>query len=169
MILKTKDLILKPYEEKYARQAHENFFCQKETAKFMLWKPTENVEEAKARLERWSQKQNWEIFLLIHEKSSDKCIGFIGIDDIEVDIYGHVGLCIGLEFKGKGYGTQVLTTLIEYLKSKNVKQLHYSHFKENIASQKLAEKFGFKFIKEGKRVRGWDNKEFDEICYVLNF
>lgn len=164
-ILETKDLILKPYEEKYALKAHENFFCQKETAKYMLWKPTEKVEEARERLERWCK--NWKLFYLIHDKSTDEPIGFLGVDEIEPNIYGHLGMCLGLEFKGKGYGYQILKTLIEYLNLQNAKELHYSHFKENIASQKLAEKMGFKFIKAGTRVRVWDNKEFEEYSYVL--
>ena len=164
-ILETKDLILKPYEEKYALKAHENFFCQKETAKYMLWKPTEKVEEARERLERWSN--SWGIFYLIHDKSTDEPIGFIATQQIEPEVYGHLGICLGLEFKGKGYGSQVLKTLIDYLKSQNAKELQYSHFKENIASQKLAEKMGFKYIKADTCVRPWDNKEFEEYCYVL--
>lgn len=112
MFLETKDLILKSYEEKYVPDAHTNFFSQPETARFVLWKPTENVNEAKSRLERWSQ--NWSLFFLIIEKSSDICVGYICVDEIEKHIYGHLGICLGLDFKNKGYGSQALTALIEH-------------------------------------------------------
>jgi len=166
-ILETKDLILKPYEDKYALDAYKNIFCQKETAKFVLWKPAENIEETKSRLERWSQ--NWNLFFLIIEKCSNQCIGYLGVDEIEPAIYGRLGIGIGKEFKNKGYGTQALKELIKYLKSKNAKEIKYSHFKDNIASQKLALKMGFKKVREGKRIRAWDNKEFDEYFYELKF
>lgn len=164
--LETQDLKLKPYEEKYLADAYKNFFCQQETAKYLLWKPAENIEEAKERLIRWSQ--GWNLFWLVIEKNTDRCIGYLGVDEIEKDIYGNLGICLGLNFKRKGYGTQILTSLIEYLKLLKANQLHYSHFKENISSQKLADKIGFKKIREDKRIRKWDNKEFDEYFYILD-
>lgn len=164
-ILETQNLILKPYEEKYAEKTHENFFCQEETAKYMLWKPTQTTEEAKERLERWSN--NWKYFWIIHDKTTDEPIGFLGTDEVEPNIYGHLGLCVGLEYKGKGYGSQVLKKCIDYLSLKGATEIRYSHFKENIASQKLAEKMGFQFVKEGMRTRAWDNKEFKEYFYLL--
>jgi len=164
-VLETKDLILKPYEEKYVLDAYKNIFCQEETARFVLWKPADSVIEVQVKLERWSQ--NWDLFFLIIEKCSNKCIGYLGVDEIEPKVYGRLGIGIGKEFKNKGYGTQALKELINYLKSKNAKELQYSHFKENIASQKLALKMGFKKIREDKRIRAWDNKEFDEYFYEL--
>ena len=164
--LETKDLILKTYDEKYLSDTYNNFFCQQETAKYLLWKPTTSIEEAKERLERWSK--DWNLFYLIIEKKTDTCIGYLGVDKIEKDIYGRLGICLGLYFKNKGYGTQALIALINYLKLQKAKELHYSHFKENISSQKLAEKIGFKRVKEDKRIRKWDNKEFEEYFYVLN-
>ena len=164
-ILETQNLILKPYQEKYAQKAHKNFFCQEETAKYMLWKPTQSAEEANERLKRWTN--NWKFFWVIHDKATDEPIGFLGVDEIEPKIYGHLGLCIGLKYKGNGYGTQALKACKEYLKLQGATEIHYSHFKENIASRKLAEKIGFTFTKEDTRTRAWDNKEFIERCYVL--
>lgn len=162
--LETQDLKLKHYKEKYLVDAYKNFFCQQETAKYLLWKPAENIEEAKERLIRWSK--DWNMFWLVIEKNTDRCIGYLGVDEIEEGIYGYLGICLGLDFRQKGYGTQLLTSLIAYLKLLKAKELHYSHFKENISSQKLAGKMGFKKVREDKRIRKWDNKEFEEYFYI---
>ena len=38
---------LKEYDEKYVLKAHKNFFSSQVTARYVLWKPTENIEEVK--------------------------------------------------------------------------------------------------------------------------
>ena len=167
-MIETKNLLLKEYEEKYAYQAHINFFSSKETAKYVLWKPTEVVQDVIDKVDYWLNVAKIDIFWMIHKKEDDEPIGFISADEIEPNIYGNIGIAIGEKFVGNGYGSEVLNELIQYIKSLGGKQIHYSHFKENEASKRLALKFGFQFYKSDKRVRRYDNKEFDELFYVLN-
>ena len=118
--LETKDLVLKAYEEKYALSAHNNFLSQEETAKYTLWKPTSSVEEAKGKLEYWNSDKDNVLFWLIFEKNKDDAIGFLCASLIDRDIYGNVGIAIGLDYINKGYGSQVLEFLIDYIKSLNL-------------------------------------------------
>ena len=163
--LETKDLILKPYEARYVADAYNNIFCNEETAKYVLWKTASNIIETQEKLEKWDK--SFKLLLLIIEKKTSECIGYVATDEIEPDIYDHLGIAIGTKFTQKGYASQVLLALIDYLKSLNAKELRYSHFKENVASQKLAQKIGFEYIKEQKNIRNWDKKEFDECVYTL--
>ena len=51
-----------------------------------------------------------EYVLASYWKNTDKCIGYLGVDEIGKNIYGHLGICLGLDFKQKGYGTQKYLT-----------------------------------------------------------
>ena len=168
MEVRTKDLLLKGYDEIMAAECHDNFLCQKETAKHTLWKPTESVQEAKEKLFRWTKdlKKN-DIFWIVIEAKSGKAIGFVCVEEIGPKIYGNVGIAIGQEFVKKGYGSQVLFAVIDLIKSREGKEIHYSHFEENVASGLLAKKFGFEYYKQAPRVRRYDNKTFNELFYVL--
>lgn len=166
--IKTKDLKFVKFKDEFAEQCHNNFFCEMETAKYVLWKPTKSIDEAKEKLNFWKENLSLNgILLLIKEFKSNKIIGYICADEIVPNVYGNVGIALGQNFIKKGYGSQALNTLIEIIKNKGGKEIIYSHFKENEASKRLALKFGFKYFKQEKRIRKYDKKEFDELFYVL--
>ncbi len=165
---KTKDLKFISYQDIYAKECHDNFLCQEETAKYTLWKKTNSEEEAKAKMNFWTSNLGRnDIFCLIQEIGSKKIVGFICAGETSTDIYGDVGIAIGLNFIKKGYGSQALGALVETIKNRGGKEIHYSHFAENTASKNLALKFGFEFYKQDKRTRKHDNKTFDELFYIL--
>lgn len=165
----TKDLSFVEYDETLAEECHQNFLCEKETAKYTLWKPTATAVEANEKLGRWKAGvDGCGLFLLVKENKSRKIIGFLCAYETEKGVFDHLGIAIGKNFVGKGYGCQTLRALIDFVKEKNGKEIRYSHFKENVASENLAKKCGFKFEKMGKRIRAHDGKEFDEMFYVLS-
>ena len=166
-MIETKNLILKEYEEKYIKQAHDNFFSSYETAKYVLWKPTKTPIEVKEKIEYWLNEVKVSIFYLIHTKDNDEPIGFVCVNETSPNVYSNLGIAIGENYVNKGYGKEVLTALIEYIKSKGGKEIHYSHFKENEPSKRLAMKCGFEYVKQDKRTRRYDNKEFEELYYIL--
>lgn len=166
-MVETKNLILKEYDEKYIEKAHLNFFSSQETAKYVLWRPTSSPMDVKDKIEYWLNEVKVSIFWMIHLKENDEPIGFVSVDKLSSDSYGNVGIAIGKDYVCKGYGSEVLNELINHIKFLGGKEIHYSHFKENEASKRLALKFGFEFYKSDKRIRRYDNKEFDEFYYVL--
>lgn len=167
---KSKDLMFVKFDKMFAKECHKNFLCQSETAKFTLWKPTKTVEEAEEKLGYWAKNlgEN-DIFCLIQERESGEIIGYVCAYEIAPKIYGDIGLAIGREFIRKGYGSQSLNCLLETIKHRGAKEIHYSHLKGNDASKVLALKYGFEFYKQEKRLRKYDNQEFDELFYVLKF
>lgn len=166
--IRSKDLEFIEYSEEYAKECHENFLSQPETAKYTLWRPTLNEIEAKEKLENWNKSvADKGVLWLIKEKQTGRIIGFVCVAETEKGVYDHLGIAIGKEFINKGYGSQTLTTLLDYIKRNDGKLVYYSHFKENDASKNLAIKCGFKFVRQDKRTRRYDKKEFDELFYEL--
>ena len=165
-MIETKNLLLKEYDERYCERAHVNFFSSHVTAKYVLWRPTETAKDVKDKIEYWLNDVKVSVFYMIHTKD-DEPIGFVCVDEIEDKVYGNLGIALGENYVNKGYGSEVLTTLINELKQAGAREIYYSHFKENEASKRLALKHGFIFYKEDKRTRRYDNKEFNELCYVL--
>lgn len=166
--IETENLILKkPQDTADAQKCHENFWNSYETAKFMLWEPTKNVEDAKTKMAKWIEYQKDHLQWFIYDKKSDEPIGFFSVEKLNDNVYGSLGLCFGEKNVGKGYGSEIMTTMIGYLKNLGAKKIEYSFLSGNIPSQKLAEKFGFKYSHKETRIRKHDGKEFDEIFYIL--
>ena len=166
--LETERLIAKRLKDTTeAARCYKNFYCSKKTAKYMLWKPTENIEEAKIKISNWSKEQEDVVMWFIYEKSSMEPIGFFGVQKLSDTKYGEIVICFGEKFVGKGYGYEIMIWLINYLKTLGAKEVEYSYLEGNIASKNLAEKLGFKFTHVGQRFRKWDSKMFNEYFYVL--
>ena len=115
--LNSNELSFLNYDEKYATNCHKNFLSHEETAKYTLWKMTNNKDDAKIKLNYWtSSLGEKDIFWLIKENKSGEIIGFICVSEIEPNIYGDVGIAIGLDFVRKGYGKISLNALIQQIK-----------------------------------------------------
>ena len=169
--IETTNLILKIADDTIdAKKCHENFFCSETTAKYMLWKPTKNTKDAQEKIDNWTQAQQNQKNLLIYfiyEKKSNEPIGFFSIKKLDKKKYGDIGLCFGEKNTHKGYGYELMTYMLDYLKKIGTKEVEYSCFSENLASIKLAEKLGFKFDHTAQRTRQWDSKTFDENFYTI--
>lgn len=164
MKIETKDLILKTdILKEDVEKIHKNVFSQNETAKYMLWRASDEIEWTKKRLKSW-QESNVDLYF-IYEKANNNPIGFLTFSQ-ESDTIKNIGLCIGKNFIRKGYGKQVLTALLDYCKSHNIKTVEYSAFHENIASIELAKKLGFVYSHSKNSVRNHDKLDFVEDVYV---
>lgn len=143
-MLETKDLILAKAKFEDWRTMYRNVWSRPETARFMLWKVTENEEEAKARMHRTILYQETHEAFLIYEKLHGQAIGFAGIGELEPGIYTDTGIAIGPEFVGRGYGKQTLELLLRYCSMQlHGKEFRYTTRSENAASKALALSCGF--------------------------
>ena len=163
----TINLVFKPIDIELAPKAHNNFFSQQETAKYLLWKPTNSPDEARGRLERWSAENDGYYFFLIHEKRTLEPIGYITAQETDRGVYEHFGICLGQDYVSRGYGTEAMCWFLEFLKEKNARKVIYSHLEGNNASKALALKHGFNYTHMGERIRNHDQKHFKEYFYEL--
>lgn len=167
-MIETEDLVLKKvYNTLDAEIMHLNFMGETETAKHMLWRPTSDSNEAIKKLTKWISYQKDHLHWFVYEKASNEPIGFFSIEKLSETKYGEIGICIGTKFIKKGYGTQIMKKMLDYVRNLGATEVEYSHDKDNTASQKLAEKLGFKYIKTTSRIRPFDNKKIVEIVYLL--
>ena len=95
-------------------------------------------------------------------KAVDELVGCIGLVPQGEEHYVHedkereVGYWIGYPYWGQGLVSEALEAIIEYCRNTmRLKSLLIANDKRNVASQRVAEKCGFKFIEE---------YEYDGVC-----
>lgn len=165
VIIYTEDLILKKAREEDLEDIYHALWRHAESARYMLWEPTETEEAARERMERTIafQKTN-KYALFIYEKASGKAIGFVGMKELEPGVWEDIGLALGPDYVGKGYGTQVLNAVVEEARRAGAKKFIASCREQNVASHNLQVKCGFTFVWREDRVDPRDGK-----AYVLEF
>ena len=109
--IETKDLVLRKGKMSEAGKMHANFWGQEETAEFMLWTTTQTIEDAEKRLEKWLEYQKDHLHWFVYLKATNEPIGFVSVEDLGNGKFGNLAACLGVDFKGKGYATQILTIL----------------------------------------------------------
>lgn len=111
------------------------------------------------------QQENKSKFYLIRD-NSDKIIGRINLVDIDTtnDI-AEVGYRVGQEYGGKGIGARALKLLLETEIS--VKKIKAKTTTNNIASQRVLEKNGFKQVSTSDDEFKMNGKKLQFIDYIL--
>ena len=146
--LETKDLILKKAEFEDWKTIYYNLWRHKESAKYMLWQPTETDQDAKDRMKRtiaFEEKPENKYALFVYLKKTGEAIGFAGMRELERGIYEETGIALGPEFVRKGYGRQILTALLEEAGKLGAKEFHACNRTGNAASRVLQLSCGFVF------------------------
>jgi len=113
---------------------------------------------------------NYERLFMICLKGKEQPIGHAGIDDIDFeDLRGEIFFLIGnQEEQSKGYGFKVAMCLLDYAFNKlKLNSLFASASVENVSSQKVLLKSGFKVIGIRREYNNFKGKFSDEIFYDL--
>ena len=162
-ILETKDLILKKASMDDLESIYKNYWSDEKSAKYMLWKVTKSIDEAREKLNRSIEFQKDKPGYFIYEKSSGEVIGVAGIMEIESGVFDDTGIGMGMKYTGKGYGKQILFCFMEYIFNElNAKKFICSCFRENEPSRKLQLAMGFKYFESSNKIRGFDNYKY--VC-----
>lgn len=147
--LDTKSLYLRRFEETDAREMFENYCSDDLMTKHLTWPTHKEVETTESILRMWLHKYKedhvyrWAII----EKSTNMLIG--SIDCVRVDIPKstcEIGYCIGSSKWGKGYMSEALNTVINYLiKEADFNRVMARYSMQNPASGRVMEKCGMTF------------------------
>ena len=113
--LETKDLILAKAKQEDLLSIYNNYWCNSNSAKYMLWTPQKNLEEAQVRLDKTIAFQKDHFAFFVYEKQTGEAIGQAAMFELENGVWEDGGIGIGEKFVGKGYGKQILNCFIEYL------------------------------------------------------
>ena len=167
--IETDRLILRKARLDDLDDIYNNIWSREEIAKYMLWKTTKNLEDAKIRMDKTINYQSKNYAYFIALKDSDKVIGFCGFKEIEKDIYEDAGLCIALEYQGMGYAKEVVKKLVDIVFNKlNGKRFIYGCFRENEKSKRVCLSLGFKYLKSEDKIREYDNYKYIAESYYLD-
>lgn len=171
-ILETDRLILRKFSIEDAEGMYNNWATDSETCKFLSWDVHKNIEETKEVINKWISKYekgsyNWIVELKDnHEVIGSICDNGFSIKNQTIDI----AYCYGSKYWKKGYATEALRKVIEYLLiEKDFYLVSANHRSSNPASGRVMEKAGMK--KEAtlrdRRYNAETNKRYDMIIYSI--
>lgn len=146
MIIETERLLLRHFVIEDAERMFNNWANDPEVTKYMTWNPHENVEQTKSILNIWLEeykKPNCYRFCIVLKENSD-LIGSIDVVDY-VDGCPEIGYCLSRKYWNNGYMTEAVKAFIDYLFNVGFEKLVIEANVNNIASNKVILKCGFKF------------------------
>jgi len=172
VLLETKRLILRPTAISDAEQMYNNWASDPEVTKYLTWQPHADIEASKAVLAEWDKENervdyyHWGMVL----KESGQIVGTggaLGIDEEHQST--ELGYCISRACWGKGYMSEAVSAMIEYLFDVvGLNRIVARHYPENIASGRVMEKCGMAF--EGIQRQAHYHPKFgfvDLVCYAI--
>lgn len=167
-MIETKDLILDKAKIEDLDNIYNNFWKFEETAKYMLWSPCKNLQEAKERLKQIIEYQKTNLSFFVYEKETKRAIGMAGMSEIMPNVYEDSGIGIGVTSVGKGYGKQILKAFIDYLfNEQNAQKIICSCHTDNIASAKMQQSCGLKYTHSEILTRKKDNLTYKSDYYEI--
>lgn len=166
-MLETKDLILGRAKFEDWQAMYRNVWSRPESFRYMMLELSPDEAEAQDRMRRTIAFQSesaaaYTVFL----KSTGEAIGFAGIAQLEGDSWEERGICIGPDFWGRGYGSQILECLLRHAKELGAREFIYSAWEENGASRAMAAKAGFEQYAVEKHTRPHDGLAYTLIKYT---
>lgn len=139
-----------------------NVWRHVETARNMLWMPTVSEDEAQDRMRRTIEFQKKEKYALdIYEKKTMKAIGWAGMKEVEPLVYEEMGIVVGPEYSGRGYGKEALLLLLkEAFENCNAETFNAYCRTTNLVSHNLQMSAGFEFDSTEDKVDERDMSAF---------
>lgn len=166
--LETERLYLKNWQTSFAKDMYNNWATDKEVVKFLSWEPHKNIEETMQIISMWIAEANYNWCIV--EKSTNQAIGSINVvRKSDRDFWCEVGYCSSKKVWGRGYMTEALKAVINFLFSEGYYKVQLLHAKENIASGRVMQKAGMTFQGESKAASYVRGKFHDcNVYYALN-
>ena len=147
--IETPSLLLRRFQENDAKEMFENYCSDEKMTRHLTWQPHPNIETTESLLKMWLYKYDeahcyrWAIV----EKSTNSLIG--SIDCVHVDIPRascEIGYCIASNKWGKGYMSEALKAVIDYLfHEADFNRIMARYSTLNPASGRVMEKVGMQF------------------------
>jgi RimJ/RimL family protein N-acetyltransferase len=170
MEITTERLILKPVEEKYAETIFK-YRSDAITNRYQGWIP-KTIEDVYDFLKKISSEidvpDTWVQFVII-EKDSMQVIGDLGIHFLdEENKQAELGFTLDKNFQGKGYATEAVKEIINYLfNTLNKHRIIGSVDPRNTNSIKLLERLSFRKEAHFKESLFINGEWADDVIYAL--
>ena len=148
--LGTKDLILRKVTKEDAKNAYYNWCSSEVVSKYVTWTKHKNQEETEKLYEMWEKEYEdlttyrW----IVEERKTKEVIGTIDIPSKKWLLYDtcEIGYCYGEKYWNKGYATQALKRVVEFLfEEVEAEVIFADHMSNNPASGCVMKKSGMKY------------------------
>ena len=170
-ILETDRLILRKYELNDAIGMYNNWATDLLTNRYLSWDNHPNLDFTREIVKSWIEKYdnedeyNWVVEL----KDTNELIGSISVVHYDKkNSIAEIGYCYGSKFWGKGYASEALRKVIEYLLlEEEIYIVEAKHISGNPASGKVMQKAGMKLdaILRDRRINKYTKERNDLIVY----
>ena len=165
--LPSSNLFLRQFRLDDAQAMFDNWASDPEVTKYLTWATHPNVEVTRTIIKQWVEeyKKPDTYRYAITLKDSGELIG--GIDVVKyTNGVPEIGYCLARKYWNKGYMTEACKALINHLFEAGFKQITIRAEERNIASNRVIEKCGFKFVKKETQII--ENRSIIINCYELN-
>ena len=143
--LTTDRLILSPWNLSFTKKMYENWASDSRVTKYLYWYPHKNAEETESIIKMWMEKANYN--WCIRLKETGEPIGSLEVvKNEEKDFKCEIGYCLSFNHWKKGYMTEALKKVIEFLFSEGYNKIILRHAVENVASGRVMQKAGMTFL-----------------------
>lgn len=149
--LETERLILRKFKKSDLLSVYNNWASDERMTIFLGWIAHKNIEETKRIMNIWlnnyrTTSYNWNI-IIKDENESIGNISVINSNTMFKDNKAYIYYCIGSKYWKKGYTTEAVRVVINYLINEvGIKEIAAGYDSLNIASGKVLEKVGMKRI-----------------------
>lgn len=152
--LETKRLRLRKLTENDAPKIFNGWANDPEVTKFLTWEPHETVATTQAILTSWlvAYQDEQTVRYGIESKATDELLGMIDVVKFW-DGSPVVGYVLGKQYWNQGYMTEAFGAVVAYLFELGYPQIFIEAENNNIGSNSVIKKNGFKFIRQEERPR----------------
>ena len=167
--LETKSLLLRPLSVDDAQNAYDRWTSDPDVSRYMMYCTHQSIEETNEWLKYVDINSDVAYDFAVCVKDEDNYLcGSCGVYYIEEDQVFEVGYNIAKDHWRKGYGTEIMQALVEFL----INDLHQTAIKgryeiHNEVSGHIMKKCGFEYVYDE------DDYKFDGVtkhdCHVLRF
>ena len=164
--IETERTILREFKLGDEYEMFSNWASDPEVVKYLTWPIHENIEVTRSIIQSWvNQYQDpTTIRFGITLKDTGELVG--GIDVVKyIDGVPEVGYCMAKKCWNKGIMTEVFSAFRDYLFTLGFKKIIIRAEVDNIGSNRVIQKCGFKFI---ETVHLNEPRSCDVNCYELS-
>lgn len=150
-VIITARCILRKIKKEDAESIFKNWANDPEVTKYLTWLPHENIETTNRIVDNWLKEENdpQTIRFVITLKGNDEPQGSIDVVKYS-NGYPEIGYCISRKLWNKGFMTEICTAFVKYLFDIGFNKVLINAVDENIASNRVIQKCGFKFTHQEK-------------------
>ena len=146
-VIITERCILRKVRKDDAAPMFRNWASDPEVTRYLTWLPHQSVEVSQMIIDSWlkDEENPQTIRFVITIKGNDEPVGSIDVVKY-VDGNPEIGYCISRKLWGKGLMTEICSAFVKHLFDMGFIKVFINAAVDNIGSNRVIEKCGFKFI-----------------------